>query len=254
ARILREDRIPFVIVDIQGERVQRGRAVGDPVYFGDISRAEVLRHFKIKEAKILVLAVSDPFALRRAIHTARQINPSVHIVTRARYVRDLDELFGLGASEIVPEEFESSLEILAMVLGRYGVSPGRIAKKQEEIRREGYAALSQAAAEPYVAKGILPAEVEVIRHRLQEDSPVIGKKLAELELPARTGAIVVAVIRGEETLSSPGGSFALQSQDILVLVGVQEELKRAILYLNEGDKSGKENSETPPFSEGGVVS
>jgi K+/H+ antiporter YhaU regulatory subunit KhtT len=59
--------------------------------------------------------------------------------------------------------------------------------------------------------------------------------LAQLELPVRTGAIIVAVIRGEETRSNPGGSFVLEPEDVLVLAGVQDVIRQAIIYLDEGD-------------------
>ncbi|MBI3994799.1 MAG: cation:proton antiporter [Nitrospirae bacterium] len=245
ARVLKESKIPYVIVDVHASLVRHGRAQGDPVYFGDIARAEVLRRLRINAAKILVLAVSDPFALRRAIQVARQASPDIHIVSRARYVRDLDELFRLGADEVVPEEFESSLEILAMVLTKYGVAAGQITRKQEAIRKEGYASLSRAAAEYDRAKGALPTEVEVIRHRLIAGSPAIGKSLAELGLPARTGAMVAAVIRGDETRPNPGGSFVFEPQDSIFLMGSQDQLRLAILFLDEGDRAEEDKASTP---------
>jgi K+/H+ antiporter YhaU regulatory subunit KhtT len=67
------------------------------------------------------------------------------------------------------------------------------------------------------------------------DSPAVGKSLAQLELPVRTGAIIVAVIRGEETRTNPGGSFVLEPEDVLVVAGVQEVVRQAIIYLDEGD-------------------
>ncbi|HEY4485886.1 MAG TPA: cation:proton antiporter [Nitrospiria bacterium] len=233
ARVLREAGIPYVVVDLHDDLVRHGRLQGDPIYFGDVTRAEVLRQLNIRNAKILVLAVSDPFALRRAVQVARQINAQLHIVTRIRYLKDLDELFRLGADEVVPEEFESALQIMEMVMKKYQIMPGQIAKRQAEIRREGYAKLSRWDAEPYMAKGVLPAEVEVMRHALQEGCSAVGRTLADLGLSARTGAMVVAVIRGEETLSSPGGSFRLLVNDIVVLVGTQDEINRTVIYLNE---------------------
>ncbi len=236
ARALKEAGLPYVVVDIHGDLVRMGRAQDVPIYFGDVTRSEVLRHLRIDTAKVLVLAVSDPFALRRALRVARQANPSVQIVARSRYIRDLDELFQLGANDVIPEELESSVEIIGMVLNRYQIPPGQITRKKDEIRRAGYSSLTHAAVEPSMTREILPPEVEVIRHRLLPDSPAIGKNLVELELPSRTGAIIVAVIRGEETRSSPGGAFILEPEDVLVLAGVQEVIRQAIIYLDEGDR------------------
>ncbi|HLF85627.1 MAG TPA: TrkA C-terminal domain-containing protein, partial [Nitrospiria bacterium] len=146
----------------------------------------------------------------------------------------------LGANEVVPEELETSLEIFDLVLQQYHLPRMKIAAKKEELRKEGYAKLRRGEIETYVEGGLLPSEVEVERYRLKDSSPIIGKCLGELELPARTGALVVAVIRGNETLSSPGGSFRIESGDLLVLAGKIEEIDRAIHYLDRG--SGPEPS------------
>ncbi|MEK6684633.1 MAG: cation:proton antiporter [Nitrospirota bacterium] len=147
ARVLREGSIPYVILDLHGEAVRRGRAHGEPLFFGDVTQSEVLRQLRIKDARVLVLAVSDPFAVRRAIQVARQANPHIHIVVRTRYVKEVDDLLRLGANEVVPEEFETSLEIFDRVLRQYDVPQQQIAEKQEEIRREGYALLRRADAD-----------------------------------------------------------------------------------------------------------
>ncbi|HUK56479.1 MAG TPA: monovalent cation:proton antiporter-2 (CPA2) family protein [Nitrospiria bacterium] len=247
AKALTEAGIHYVAVDIHGDLVRLGRAQNIPIYFGDVTRPEVLRHLRIDTAKTLVLALSDPFALRRALHVARQANPSLLIIARSRYVRDLDELYRLGANDVVPEELESSVEIAGLVLNRHGVPRGQITLKQDEIRREGYSSLTRAAIQPMITKEILPPEVEVFRHRLLPDSPAVGQSLAQLGLPVRTGAIIVAVIREGETRSNPGGSFILEAEDVLVLAGVQEVIKQAIIYLDEGDRGRT----MPPEPDGG---
>jgi len=247
AKILKEANLPFNVVDIHGDLIRLGRAQHVPIYFGDVTRPEVLRQLGIEKANALVLALSDPFALRRALRVARQANGSLHIVARTRYVRDLEELYRLGANDVVPEELESSVEIAGVILKRYGVAFTEITRKQDELRRTGYASLTRAAIEPMMTREILPPEVEVFRHRILPDSPAIGKSLADLALPLRTGAIIIAIIRGEETRSNPGGSFVLESEDVLVLAGVQEVIRQAINYLDEGIRN-------PADSEGMVGS
>jgi len=249
AGILKEAALPYIVVDIHGDLVRLGRSQNIPIYFGDVTRPEVLRHLRIDTAKTLVLALSDPFALRRALRVARNANGSIHIVARTRYVRDLEELYRLGANEVVPEELESSMEITGLVLSRFGVPAAEITHKQDEIRRQGYSSLTRAAIEPMMTREILPPEVEVFRHHLLADSPAVGKSLAELGLPAQTGAIIVAVIRGEETQSNPGGSYVLKPEDVLVLAGIQEVIRRAIIYLDEGARSGKDSTDSATRSD-----
>ncbi|MBI5746836.1 MAG: cation:proton antiporter [Nitrospirae bacterium] len=234
ARVLKETRTSHVILDIHGEVVRHARLHDEAIYFGDATQIEVLHRLCIKAARVLVLAISDPFATRRAIQAARQANPDIHIIVRTRYVNEVDELLRLGANEVVPEELETSLEIFDLVLRQYHIPRMKIAAKKEELRKEGYAKLRRGEIEAYVGGGLLPSEVEVEHYRLRENSLVAGKSLGELELPARTGALVVAVIRRDETLSNPGGSFRVESGDLLVLAGKREEIDRAIHYLDRG--------------------
>src|SRR2546422_7053971 len=73
---------------------------------------------------MLVAAISDPAATRRMVRVARGLNPAVHIIARTRYVVEIPELLRLGANDVIPEEFETSIEIFARVLAHYGVAPG----------------------------------------------------------------------------------------------------------------------------------
>ena len=231
ARVLKDAEISYVIVDIQGDIVRHARSQGEPIYFGDVTQTEVLRHLRIKEAKVLVLAVSDPFAVRASIQVARQANPNIHIVVRTRYFKEVDELLDLGANQVVPEEFETSLEIFDLVLQQFQISASQIFRKKQEVRREGYARLRRDETEPFATHGRMPEELQVERYTLRPRSFLTGKTLAELGLPARSAALVVAIIRGDETRSSPGGGFQIEEGDTLVLVGTRDDLDRAIGYL-----------------------
>jgi monovalent cation:H+ antiporter-2, CPA2 family len=236
SRVLKETNIPYVILDLNGDVVHHTRLQGEPIYFGDVTRELVLNQLKIKEAKVLVLALSDPFAARRAVRTARQTNPDIHIVVRTRYVMEVEDLLRLGADEVVPEEFETSLEIFDLVLQQYDVPAAKIARKKDEVRKVGYAKLRGGEIEPFVSQGVLPGEVLVDRRSVGEASTLHGKTLAELDLNAKTGALVVAVIRGEETLPSPRGTFRIAAGDTLVLAGNREQLDRIIDYIERGNE------------------
>jgi CPA2 family monovalent cation:H+ antiporter-2 len=141
AKVLHETEIPFVIVEMDGDVVRHERKRGVPIHFGDVSHPQTLRHLGIQDARDLVLAISDPLATRRAIQVARHLNPDIHIITRTRYLREIDELLAAGADQVVPEEFETSIEIFCLVLQDYRVPPAIIAEKAERIRKEGYAML-----------------------------------------------------------------------------------------------------------------
>jgi len=138
-QVLRETEIPFVVVDVDGETVRQEQKKGIPIVFGDITHPQVLRRLGIQDARALVLAISDPIATRRAVTVARQLSPAIHIIARTRYLREIEDLRATGADQVVPEEFETSIEIFSLVLQHYRMPARVIAEKAERIRQEGYA-------------------------------------------------------------------------------------------------------------------
>lgn len=231
ARVLKEAEIPYVILDIQGDMVRHARSQGEPIYFGDATRIRVLRHVRIQEAKVLVLAVSDPFAVRRAIHITRHANPDIHIIVRTRYLKEVDELLQIGANEVVPEEFETSLEIFGLVLQQYRVPERQIFEKKQKIRREGYEKLRRGEIERYTSHRDIPTIQKIECYVVKKGSPLSHKTLTEVALPHSNSALLVAIIRDDETHTDPGGGFQLQPDDTLILVGTKEALDRAIGHL-----------------------
>jgi CPA2 family monovalent cation:H+ antiporter-2 len=141
AKVLRETEVPFVVVEMDGEAVRQEQQKGIAIYFGDVTHPQVLRRLGVHDARALVLAISDPIATRRAVKVARQLNPDIHIIARTRYLREIDDLRETGADQVVPEEFETSIEIFSLVLQYYRLPSRVIAEKAERIRKEGYALL-----------------------------------------------------------------------------------------------------------------
>ncbi len=241
ARVLSETEIPFVALDLDGDIVRREAHHGVPIYYGDATNATVLRHVKIEDARVLVVAISDPFITRRTVQVAKGLNPKLHIVVRTRYLRELEELHQLGADVVVPEEFETSIEIFALVLRTYNLPQDFVMRKAEQVRREGYALLRRSEM-PELAhhlRGGTLTDVEVETCRIDDDSPAQGKTLGELSIRPRTGVSVIAWTRSGVTQSNPSEKTRLMAGDILVLLGSRAQIRMAMGLLTEtGGESG----------------
>jgi CPA2 family monovalent cation:H+ antiporter-2 len=230
ARVLSETEVPYIALDLDGDIVRREVQHGLPLYYGDATNPNVLRHVKIEDARVLVVAISDPFMTRRTVQVARGLNPKIHIVVRTRQLRELEELHQLGADDVVPEEFETSIEIFALVLRTYNMPQDFVMQKAEQIRREGYALLRRSEL-PELAhhlRGGTLSDVEVETCRIEEDSPAAGKTLAELSVRLRTGASIIAWTRSGVTESNPSNKTQLLAGDIVVLLGTRDQIRRAM--------------------------
>ncbi len=230
ARVLGDTEIPYLALDLDGDIVSREASHGMPVYYGDATNPNVLRHMKIEDAKVLVVAISDPFITRRAVQVAKGLNPKLHVVVRTRYLRELEELHQLGADDVVPEEFETSIEIFALALRTYKLPQDFVTQKAEQVRREGYALLRRSEL-PELAhhlRGGTLTDTEVETCRIDDDSPAQGKTLAEISLRPRTGASVIAWTRAGVTQSNPSGKTRLLAGDIVVLLGSRAQIRQAM--------------------------
>ena len=238
ARVLSETEIPHLALDLDGDTVRRESRHGVPIYYGDATNPNVLRHVKIEDAKVLVVAISDPFITRRTVQVAKGLNSKIHVVVRTRYLRELEELHDIGADDVVPEEFETSIEIFALVLRTYNLPQDFIMLKAEQIRREGYALLRRSEL-PELAhhlRGGTLTDAEVETCRIDEDSPAIGKTFDELALRPRTGASIIAWTRNGVTESNPALKTKLKGGDIVVLLGSRLQIRRAMSLLLSGEQ------------------
>jgi CPA2 family monovalent cation:H+ antiporter-2 len=240
SRVLRAVALPYIVLEVNSETVRRAKAEGEQMIFGDGTRREVLHHIGVERASVLVVAISDPAAGRRIVGQARQMNPKIHIIVRTRYVSEIAELLEIGANEVIPEEFETSIEIFSRVLHRYGVARNIIERQIGEIRRQGYQMLRSSSL-PMIhlsefADALDGTATETIF--LTNESPALGKTLAQLNLRNQTGVTVVAAVRTGATEINPGADFMLQAEDILVLLGASEKIDAARKILQSDHASG----------------
>lgn len=130
--------IPYIILEINPERVREEKQKGQPIYYGDAAHEIVLKKAKIEAARVAVIAISDPVSTRRITYMIRSLNPGIHIIVRTRFVADMQDLHRLGADDVIPEEYETSVEIFTRVLTKYLVPRDEIEEYIERIREEDY--------------------------------------------------------------------------------------------------------------------
>jgi CPA2 family monovalent cation:H+ antiporter-2 len=234
SRVLRKVKVPYQVLELNPDVVQEARKQKEPVHYGDSTRREVLHSVELEHARTLVIAISDAIATRRTVALAREMNPDIHIIVRTRYMSELSDLNKLGANEVIPEEFETSIEIFSRVLREYGIARSVIQREADRIRQEGYHIL-RLETEPLIemsaiAEALGAASTETML--IEKASPAVGRTLRGLELRARTGATVIAVVRDGQSEINPGPNFTFEADDIAVLFGSPQEIELAIGLLN----------------------
>lgn len=225
-RLLKSLDVPFIAVDTNPSAAQAAAQSGEPLIYGDATRPQVLRHLRVWEARLVAVAISDPLATRRVVSRIRAMAPETPILARTRYVREVDRLSSAGASIVVAEEFEGSIELVARALECFDVPTGAIARFTEALREEGYGAIRAPAAlplDPWLMELLDHTDTEWVEVPMDlEGHPTLG----ELDIRARTGGSVLVIDRGAKSHPNPPPDFSLQGGDRLLVLGGAENLMR----------------------------
>lgn len=234
ARVLRRVDVPYLVLELNAQAVREARGRDERIIYGDATRREVLHHVALERARVLVLAISDPIATRHTVSLARRMNPDIHVIVRSRYMSELQDLIQLGADEVIPEEFETSIEIFSRVLREYGIARSVIQRQVEAVRSGVYQML-RAPSPPNVqmseiAEALAGASTETLH--VDAQSGAVGRTIGDLMLRSKTGATVIAVVRDGHTDINPGPGLRLRAEDVMVLLGSPEQIDLAIEQIN----------------------
>jgi CPA2 family monovalent cation:H+ antiporter-2 len=233
ARVLRQADIPYVVLEMNNDTVREMKKKGEPIYYGDGTSIEILHKIGIKDARILVVAISDAASTRNIVQAARRENPDLHIIVRTRYVAEVDDLKKLGANEVIPEEFETSIEIFSRVLDYFSLPRNVINDYIDAVRSDNYGVLRRMdLPRKHLAERLDVMEgIDTESYLIKEGSEITGQTIKDTRLRAETGVTVVAVQRDGKIHQNPSPDFTLKTGDILVLIGKRDQINRAREYL-----------------------
>ncbi len=219
-----EALIPYEIIELNPDTVHAERDNGEVIHYGDASQPNVLIYAGIKRAKVLVITIPDAVSTRRIVEVARRLNPDLHIIARTRYVREMEQLYALGANEVIPEEYETSVEIFSRVMHSYLVPYDVIDRFIAEVRADGYEMLRDSP---------VSAPIHVVRHlqgldittfQVAKSAPVIGRSLADISLRKNHKVTALAIHRAGDKINVPDGDAVFHAGDLVVVAGCPDRL------------------------------
>ena len=178
---------------------------------------------------VVVVAISDPVATRRVVSLVRQLNRAAAVIVRTRFVSEIEDLYALGADEVIPEEFETSLEMFSRVLRRYGIPANTIEREVQAARAELYGLVpsAEAGALQLDALAHLGVHHAIEMVEILPATRAVGEHPTTLHLRRETGATVIAVVRAGEAHYTPDPAFRFAPGDTVVLVGDDDALGKA---------------------------
>lgn len=229
AKVLKAYSIPYAVIEANPYTIATERKRGSHIVFGDATSPEVLGHVQIAKARILVIAISDAAASRRVAALARNLHPGLHIVVRTRYLAEMEPLYEIGANDVIPEEFETSIEIFTRVLKRYLIPHSQIEECVSSVRQDSYEmfrTLSKSNSPAAEISGFLSG-AEIGTFTVAAGSILAGESLGAGTLRNRSGATLLAIRRGAEVIPNPDPVWELREEDVVLLIGTPPQLAMA---------------------------
>ncbi|MFA6241414.1 MAG: cation:proton antiporter [Candidatus Hydrogenedentales bacterium] len=239
ARVLKATRVHVVLIEMSPRLIQIAKDTQTQYIVGDATRRSILEHAGIATAHAMVIATNDRKATRAIVSVARSMREDLYILARCRFESDLDEIYRLGASQVIPEDFETSIEIAAHVLKEMDI-PDNVVEAQLAAVRAGRYGMLRGKPTDRAAQQELMKVLQTTATRtfyLEETHGACGKTIGQLNLRARTGVLIIAVVRNGVPTTNPAVDTQVHAGDVLVLVGAHVQLEAAKNLLQVGDTS-----------------
>ncbi|WP_233862141.1 monovalent cation:proton antiporter family protein [Paraburkholderia adhaesiva] len=237
ARMLENEGLSYVALDLDPDRVAAAAAAGESVVFGDAARRESLVAAGIHRAAAVAVTYANTPSATRVLHHVHELKPTLPTIVRTVDDADLDRLLAAGATEVIPEIVEGSLMLASHMLVLMGVPMRRVVRRVEELRDERYSLLRGYFRGTDDVDEDGHEQVRLQSVPVDPRADAVGRTLAELglhDLGVEVTAIRRHGIRGVE----PDPSTKLREDDILVLRGLPEQLASAEERLSRHRKAG----------------
>lgn len=236
AKFLKKKDIPYLALDMDIIRIDEAKRAGEPVFYGDSARKEILHAAGIERSRMVVLCISDLHSSLKALHSIREMRREVQVLVRTRDEGHLNQLMDAGATEVIPDTFEASIMLASHVLLMLGQSGADVLKEVRQVRQSRYSFLKGL----YLGETDDPISLDkstTILHSIliQAEATCAGKPIKELD-SALDEIEIKGIKRQGIRTDNPAEELILMSGDVLLISGTTEQVskfeKRILLHMD----------------------
>jgi CPA2 family monovalent cation:H+ antiporter-2 len=219
-------KLPYCSIVFDPASARTRQLKGEMVVYGDALNEPILRKAYVETAEIVVISIGDAITALGVIEKVRQLNRHAYIMVRSKHVSDIEDLYEMGADQVIPEEFETAIELFERILKKLLIPKGEIEAAISHIRDDNYGIFTEKEENnTYKLSEEIP-DIEIVALKAADYSIFPGKSLKEIHLRREFGLTVVAAKRGEEIFENPGSGFVFNAEDIVYILGKPEKIAR----------------------------
>lgn len=219
--------IPYLVIEEDAEIARRERERGIPILFGNATHTHILEKANLRNSRAVVVSISDIHETQQIVRTIRMVCQTTYLVVRSKFVKETDILIALGADDVIPEEFETSIEISSRILHRFLVPHDDIDNYISLLRSHNYQLLEGQRKLPQTFKTPSLPNLNITTLKVGRDSGgPVGKSLRESNIRKEYGINIIGICRNDKMYFHFDSDEKILQNDLLFVYGQQQNMNR----------------------------
>jgi monovalent cation:H+ antiporter-2, CPA2 family len=228
SRMASRMKLPYVSIVFDPASARARQIKGEMVVYGDSMNEPILRKAYIETAEIVVISIGEAITALGVIEKVRSLNKHAYIMVRSKHVSDIEDLYEMGADQVIPEEFETAIELFERILKKLLIPKGEIETAISHIRDDNYGIFKEKDGNnTFTLTDEIP-DIEIVALRAGDYDMFPGSSLKDIHLRKQFGLTLVAAKRGGDIFENPGSGFVFEPDDVLYILGKPEKIAQLV--------------------------
>ncbi len=237
----RHMKIPYISIVFDPALVKKRQQKGETVIYGDAVNEPILQKAHASTAEVVVVSIGELVTAMAVVEKVRHINKHAAIIVRTKQIDNAEDLYRMGATQVLPEEFETAIELFERVLNKFLMPRDEIEIAIAGIRKNNYGMVRDPKKPPRRSLVKSLPNIEVAAIKVTGNSPILNKSLAEISFRTTYGVTVVAIKRNDKIMDHPEATSLFKNEDVVYILGNHEQIAKAVqlFELTDIDKNTK---------------
>ena len=221
-------KLPYISIVFDPAEVRKRQQNGESVIYGDAINEPILLKAHTETAEIIVISIGETITALGIIEKVRKLNSHAYIIVRSKYVSNIEDFYRMGADQVIPEEFETAIDLFEIILKKLLIPKNEIETAISSIRDDNYGIFRGKDEKNVISLTDLIPDIEIVALKARNYHLFPGNSLKEIHFRKQFGLTVVAVKRREEIFENPGAGFVFEPEDIVYILGKPSKIAQLL--------------------------
>ena len=197
---------------------------GDTTVYGDAVNEPILMKAHVDTADVVVVSVGSIIPSMAIIEKVRHLNKKAYIIARAKYIANVEQLYKIGADQVLPEKFEIAVDLFNRILISKLYPQKEINRILNHIRSSNLGVYSEKDTVNQLTIFDELPNTNITAIKVDANSQADKRSILDLQLRSKTGVTLLAIRRGQEVIEHPNPSTVFHANDMVYVLGNPEQI------------------------------